>query len=200
MRASGARADAETTADAQVRVSFSAAAGIPPTPARPALLAEAADRGSCSAPRRTPAEVFAFLRDKDRYPQKPGSPVLALELLTPEPPGRGSRYREVVRMLPWYTGQITSVVTRFDPPHGLAEDFVGPGMRGHLEYEIAADPAGTLLVQRERLHPQGALRLVTPVIRATLARRLRSRLDGIKAELDAGWVVDLNRENRRGHR
>jgi len=40
---------------------------------------------------REPAEVFAFLRDKDLYPQEPGSPVLALDQLTRDPPGVGTQ-------------------------------------------------------------------------------------------------------------
>lgn len=142
---------------------------------------------------RAPAEVFAFLRDKDRYPQKPGSPVLALDQLTPEPPGAGTRYREVVRMLPFYRGEILSEIVRFQPPHHLAETFTGPGMRGRLEYEFIAENGGTRLVQRESLEMTGVARLIAPVVRWTLGPQLRARLDGIKAELDTGWVVRLDR-------
>ena len=34
---------------------------------------------------RSPSDVFAFLRDKDKYPQEDGSPVLILEKITPGP-------------------------------------------------------------------------------------------------------------------
>lgn len=78
---------------------------------------------------RKPAEVFAFMRDKDLYPQKPGSKVLALEKLTPGRPGVGTRYREVVRMLPFFRGTILSEITRFEVPYHLEESFAGAGMR-----------------------------------------------------------------------
>ena len=85
---------------------------------------------------RPPADVFAFLRDKDLYPQEPGSPVLVLEKTTPEPAGVGTRYREVVQMLPCYHGEILSEITRFKPNEYLEEDFRGAGMHGHLAYEF----------------------------------------------------------------
>jgi hypothetical protein len=49
---------------------------------------------------RPPSDVFAFLRDKDLYPQQADSPVLALEKTTVGATGVGTRYREVVQMLP----------------------------------------------------------------------------------------------------
>ena len=36
---------------------------------------------------RSPLTVFQFLRDKDKYPQEPGSAVLLLDKITPGPPG-----------------------------------------------------------------------------------------------------------------
>ncbi len=83
-----------------------------------------------------PCEVFAFLRDIDKYPQKPGSPVLVLEQTTPGPAGVGTRYREVVQMLPFVRGEILSTVTCFVPGESLEEDFEGAGMIGHLAYQF----------------------------------------------------------------
>jgi hypothetical protein len=86
---------------------------------------------------RSPQDVFLFLRDKDKYPQEPGSPVLVLEQTTPGPAGLGTRYHEVVQMLPFIRGEILSVITRFEPGHRLEEDFEGAGMIGHLAYTFA---------------------------------------------------------------
>lgn len=133
---------------------------------------------------RPPADVFAFLRDKDAYQQKPGSPVLALDKTTPGPAGVGTRYREVVQMLPFARGEILSEITRFEPDRCLEEDFSGAGMEGHLAYEFVPQNGGTLLIQREHLRARGILRLVAPVIRVTLGRQLRRRLDGIRRELE----------------
>lgn len=46
---------------------------------------------------RTPVEVFAFLRDMGKYPQKVGSPVLILDKTTSGPVREGTRFREVVQ-------------------------------------------------------------------------------------------------------
>jgi len=139
--------------------------------------------------KRPPADVFGFLRDKDKYPQKPGSPVLALEQTTPGPAGVGTRYREVVQMLPFVRGEILSVVTRFDPPHRLEEDFEGAGMEGHLAYEFLPEGDGTNLIQRETLEMKGLLRLSSPFVKRMLGRQLERRLDALREVLDGGWPV-----------
>jgi hypothetical protein len=139
---------------------------------------------------RSPVDVFGFLRDKDKYPQEEGSPVLVLEQKTPGPAGVGTRYREVVQMLPFYRGVILSEITRFEPGAFLEEDFRGAGMEGHLAYEFRPEGEGTRLIQRETLHYRGLLRLLEPVIKPMLYRRVRERLEEIKRVLEGGWVVD----------
>jgi hypothetical protein len=66
---------------------------------------------------RSREDVFGFLRDKDKYPQEPGSPVLVLEQTTPGPAGVGTRYREVVQMFPFVRGEMVSD----SQPHPAAE-------------------------------------------------------------------------------
>jgi hypothetical protein len=139
---------------------------------------------------RSRVDVFGFLRDKDKYPQEEGSPVLVLEQKTPGPAGVGTRYREVVQMLPFYRGVILSEITRFEPGAFLEEDFRGAGMEGHLAYEFRPEGEGTRLIQRETLHYRGLLRLLEPVIKPMLYRRVRERLEEIKRVLEGGWVVD----------
>jgi uncharacterized protein YndB with AHSA1/START domain len=139
---------------------------------------------------RPPEDVFAFLRDKDKFPQEEGSPVLVLEMTTPGPPGVGTRYREVVQMLPFFRGEIHSVITRYEPNEFLEEDFRGAGMAGHLAYQFVEQGDGTKLVQRETLQYRGILRLFEPLIRPILGRRLRERLRVIKACLEGGYVVN----------
>jgi hypothetical protein len=142
---------------------------------------------------RTPSDVFAFLRDKDLYPQEPGSPVLALDKTTEGPPGLGTRYREVVQMLPLMRGEILSEITRYEPDRFLEEDFEGAGMRGHLAYEFVPHGGGTELIQRETLQPLGLLKLVGPLIQRMLSRRLHERLESIKVVLESGWRVNSSR-------
>jgi uncharacterized protein YndB with AHSA1/START domain len=141
---------------------------------------------------RPPADVFAFLRDKDLYPREPGSPVLALVKTTDGPPAVGTRYREVVQMLPLIRGEILSEITRYEPDRHLEEKFRGAGLQGHLAYEFAPRGSGTKLTQRETLQPLGVLRLVGPLIKRMLYHRLRERLESIKSILESGWQVSLN--------
>ncbi len=134
---------------------------------------------------RPPGVVFAFLRDKDTFQQPEGSPVLILEKTTPGPAGVGTRYREVVRMLPFIRGEILSEITRFEPDEALEEDFAGGGFRGHLAYQFIPVNRGTRLIQRETMYAQGWLRALEPVIQRTFLRRLRERLAAIKAVLES---------------
>ena len=134
---------------------------------------------------RSPADAFAFLRDIDQHAQKPGSPVLALEKITPGPVAAGTRYREVVQMLPLVRGEIRSQITRFEPPEHLAMDFAGAGMSGHLAYQILSEGAGSRLIQRETLAAHGLLKPLAPIIARMLAPRLQARLEAIKSILEA---------------
>jgi hypothetical protein len=139
---------------------------------------------------RPPSDVFAFLRDKDLYPQEPGSPVLVLVKTTDGPPAVRTRYREVVQMLPFVRGEILSEITRYEPDRYLGEQFRGAGMQGHLLYEFVPRGNGTELIQRETLQPLGMLRLAGPLIKRMLYRRLRERLEAIKSILESGWQVN----------
>ena len=140
---------------------------------------------------RPPADVFAFLRDKDKYPQERDSPVLLLEQTTSGLPGVGTCYREVVQMLPFYQGEILSTITRFEPNEHLEEDFRGAGMVGHLAYQFIPEKCGTKLIQRETLHCLGLLRFCEPIIKLLLGRRLRERLEDIKAVLEGGYILEV---------
>jgi hypothetical protein len=135
---------------------------------------------------RPPADVYRFLRDKDKFSQEEDSPVLLLEKTTPGPFGTGTRYREVVQMLPFYKGEIHSEITGFEPNESLEEEFKGAGMHGHLAYRFLKEGEGTRVIQKESLHYRGILRLCEPVIQRLLGRRLRERLENIKTVLESG--------------
>jgi carbon monoxide dehydrogenase subunit G len=133
---------------------------------------------------RPPQDIFAFLRDKDQFPQKSDSPVLVLEKTTPGAVGVGTQYREVVQMLPFVRGEFLSEITRYEPHRFLEEDFRGAGMKGHLAYEFVPEGTSTTLIQRESLELVGPLRLFGSVIEKLLSRHLQERLESIKNELE----------------
>ncbi len=138
---------------------------------------------------RSPADVFAFLRDKDSFTQPENSPVLLLKKTTPGPTGVGTRYSEVVQMLPFMRGEIRSVITCYEPNQIIEESFQGPGMTGYLTYQFSPEGTGTRLVQRENLTLQGLLGLFKPIIARTFFRRLKRRLEDIKRILENGWTA-----------
>jgi hypothetical protein len=129
--------------------------------------------------------VFHFLANIHDVKQEEGSPVLALELITPGPPSLGSRYREVVQMLPFFKGEIFSEITVFRPPQVLELTWTAPGMKGIDRYELAARHYGTSLKHTKNTICLGALRLAEPVMRSALVPKLEERLLGIKKEIDA---------------
>jgi hypothetical protein len=135
--------------------------------------------------KRSPSDVFGFLRDKDKYPRKEDSPVLLIEKTTPDPPGIGTHYREVVQMLPFFRGEILSVITRFEASKFLEEDFEGAGMKGHLAYQFLPEGNGTRVIQRETIRFRGLLRVFEPLVKLILSRRLRKRLEDIKEVLES---------------
>lgn len=131
-----------------------------------------------------PDRVFAFFRDKDQIVQQPGSPVLVIEKTTPGPPQVGTRYREVVQALPFWRGEILSVLTCYQPGERLEEDFRGPGMKGHLAYRFQPEAGGTRLVQQQTIELQGPLRLMSRLVGQAFGRAMKARLQGIKAYLE----------------
>ncbi len=138
--------------------------------------------------KRSPSDVFGFLRDKDKYPHKENSPVLLIEKTTPGPHGIGTNYREVVQMLPFFRGEILSWITRFEVSKFLEEDFKGAGMEGHLAYQFLPEGNSTRLIQRETIHCRGLLRIFEPVVKLILTPRLRERLKEIKEVLESDSI------------
>ena len=141
---------------------------------------------------RSPIDVFSFLRDKDSFKQKSNSPVLIIEKTTSGPPYVGTRYREVVQMLPLIRGEILSEITRFEPEKYLEEDFKGAGMRGHIAYQFLSINNETKLIQKEILLLSRFLKPFEPIIKHVFFQRLRKRLDGIKVILESGWSPNQN--------
>lgn len=136
--------------------------------------------------RRPPEAVWPVLDDIQAYAGTPGSPVPEMEKIPPGPVHVGTRWREVVRLLPGVTMTVWSEATAVEPDHRLEEDFRGPLMRGHLAYELEPVPAGCVLHQRETLTPQGPLRLVAGRMAGMLRPRLEHRLEEIRDLVEAG--------------
>ena len=138
---------------------------------------------------KSPQFVFELLRDIDQEVRDPRSVVPVLEKLTPGPCAVGSRYREVVRVLPFANAEIISEVDWLEPPRVLGYRFtwrlLGARMSGTLRYHFEGSPAGTHLVQEQTLVPAGLLRAFSPVIRRMFGARLRRRILEVKRAAEA---------------
>jgi hypothetical protein len=109
-----------------------------------------------------------------------------MEKIPPGPTGAGTRWREVVRLLPFVTMTMWSDVVETVPGRRLAETFRGPWMTGRLTYEIEPTAGGSVLRQVETLTPQGPLRLVAGQMDRMLRSRLEARLRAIRDILETG--------------
>lgn len=135
---------------------------------------------------RRPAEpIFKFLANIHTLQQADGSPVLAIEKLTPQSPGLGFKYREVVQMFPFYKGVFVTEIVVFEPPWLLELAWTGPAMVGQDKYELAPVPNGTELRYTKRVSNPGLLRVMEPMMRRQLFPRLQERLEEIKRRLEA---------------
>ena len=134
--------------------------------------------------------VFAFFRDVDRHAGEEGTVVPVYDKITPGPVGVGTRYREVVILLPFSSGEMISEVTTFEPGQRLGYRFSGLGMDGDLMYSFEEVAEGTKVVQRQSLHPRGALKLLSPLVGRMFAAEAGSRLTNIKRLLE-GSIPDL---------
>jgi hypothetical protein len=139
---------------------------------------------------RPPHEVYGFLRDIEYHAGREGSVVPVYDKITAGPVGVGSRYREVVRVLPFVRWEVTSEITDLEPGQKLAYLFSGVGMRGRLVYEFATEGSGTRVTQRQVLNPQGALKLCSPLIRPLFSVAGARRLRHIKGVLEQPAAAD----------
>ena len=140
--------------------------------------------------RRPPEDVFDFLRDKDRYPQEPGSPVLALEKTTPGETScallitaRSFRWR------PLFAGSSSlrsRDMTLRTSSKRTSRELACRDILPTSSPRILEAPSWS---QRETLDVLGPLKIVSPMIQYVLARQLRKRLDGIRDVLDSGREV-----------
>lgn len=130
-------------------------------------------------------EVFAFFRDIDQHAGQKGTIVPVYDKITPGPVGVGTRYREVVQVMPLITGEILTEVVGYQPDQQLAYRFIALGMAGELTYGFEATEEGTRVVQRQSLWPSGWMRLFSPMIGAMFSRMIAKRLAGIKGFLES---------------
>lgn len=137
---------------------------------------------------RPPEDVFAFFSDLHHLPRRESSVVPIYDKMTPGPVGVGTRFREVVRLLPFLKGEVISEITGYDPPHRLDYAFLAFGkMDGELTYLLEPSGGGVRVLQRQTLRLRGGLlKLLSPLVGAAFSRAIAHRLRGIKKVLEDG--------------
>lgn len=133
-----------------------------------------------------PSAVFAFFRDIEQHAGQKGSRVPVYDKTTPGPPEVGTRYREVVQVLPLVRGEMLSEVTCYEEEKRLGYRFSGMGMAGELAYTFEPVGGGTSVVQVQSLRPCGLLRPFGRLIGKMFAAVAGKRLETIKAVLEQG--------------
>lgn len=134
--------------------------------------------------RRPPAVVYDVLAHKERYAVHPGSPVSRLERLTPGSTRVGTRWVEVVPLLPGVRLTIRSVSDRAEPGVSLGESFTSALFAGHLLYTFEPVDGGTRLRQRQTLLLRGPFGPLARQVDAALRPRLLRRLADIRDLLE----------------
>jgi uncharacterized protein YndB with AHSA1/START domain len=129
-------------------------------------------------------EVFDFLvdaRNDVRWCHK----VRSVELVSPDGPGAGARYRVVHKPVPLRPArEMDYSCEAAERPHRIAwrEDDGTDVIE--VEYRLTPDDGGTLFEQRDEAH-LGAPRLLRPVLRAGLRHDLGRQLRALRRLLEA---------------
>ena len=135
---------------------------------------------------RPPAAVFAFFRDIEQHAGRPGSVVPVYDKVTPEPTGVGTRYREVVRILPFWHAEVITEIVQLDPDRLLEVKFAfGGTMDGTLTYQLEPAGEGTRVIQRQSLRPRGVTQFFNPLVKLMFSKVAGRRLQAIKQILEA---------------
>lgn len=85
------------------------------------------------------------------------------ELLTEEPIGVGSRFRSEIESLGRPVSMIVEI-TEYDRPHRLGSVTHSPGIDIHSSLRFDCVDGETQLRWSSRLHPHGAMHLLTPLL------------------------------------
>ena len=124
--------------------------------------------------------VFAFLTD---LPNEPAwNPDCSeVEMLSPEPVGKGSTYRGHFRGM----GQVLVELTAHEPPQRFATRERSRMATGDFEFVLMPHGERTQVELRMSLRPHGAMRLLQPLMRRKIEQFLADLPGHIQEGLDA---------------
>lgn len=129
---------------------------------------------------RKPEDVFAYFADLRNEERWNLNHVHDVEMLTPEPIGKGSRF--VGRHARF--GRATWIVTAFDPPRHVALE--GEALGGPYRYvaDFAPDAGGTRMSGRMEWEPARGGRVLAPLLQQVLRTQARRSFQRFKEAME----------------
>lgn len=127
-------------------------------------------------------DVFDFVADESNEPRYNPN-MLRAEKLTPGPVGVGTRFAVIMRGRS--RTALTIECTGFNRPQTLSSLSRTAGMEIEGELTFVPEGNGTSLRWLWTLRPQGALRALTPLIRALGNRQEQANWSALKSYLEA---------------
>jgi uncharacterized protein YndB with AHSA1/START domain len=131
-------------------------------------------------------DVFAVLTDPTLAPRWAANAIKG-ELLTPGPPGVGSRRRAVVKGFLGGTMESVMEVTELDPNRMLALRLVSAswGGSGRTRYTLTPVAGGTRVDWRWEMEPGGVLKPFGRPLMAVFQRLFQRDVDNLKAMMES---------------
>ena len=132
-------------------------------------------------------KVFALATDLMGAPGRLRR-IISLEVLTPGPVGRGTRFRETRKV---FNREATEEmeITEFDPPRGYVVGCESHGCRYRTEFSFIPNGEGTKLVMIFEATPISMMaKLMSPMMKAMMGavqKEVAEDLDDIKAAAEA---------------
>ena len=130
-------------------------------------------------------EVFGFMSDMANHTVEEGTKVLLVEKTTHGAIGLGTRFREVVQMLPLLRVEMINEITRFEPDESIEIAWNGGGMEGLLAFDFESKNGSTMLTMSETIHPKGIMNWIKPILQQNFHRMWTDRLNEIKRKLES---------------
>jgi uncharacterized protein YndB with AHSA1/START domain len=131
-------------------------------------------------------DVFAVLTDPTLAPRWAANAIKG-ELLTPGPPGVGSRRRAVVKGFLGGTMESVMEVTELDPNRMLALRLVSAswGGSGRTRYTLTPVAGGTRVDWRWEMEPGGVMKPFSRPLMAIFQRAFQRDVNNLKAMMES---------------
>jgi len=131
-------------------------------------------------------EVWAFLTDFFNTPRMGGYSALKLRQTSPGPMGVGSTLQGRNVILGFET-RLNHTVTEWDPPHAFADTMKGRPFRSLSQrIVLKSSEGGTRLVVSTDFELRTALKLLWPLFRPFVIRKMRAGLQQMKRVMESG--------------